>query len=146
MNKVLVEQADVGQYKIFINEEKRTVVVLFEVYNDDLGNIISKEVTKHSNESISLLPEFCDCYIVDNFRGIAKCHQKDKFDETTGIRIAKARARIKYLEAKAANLYKAAFALSNAALAIGKRCKNIEKKVKQLCFESYQEGMINYGI
>ena len=141
MIKTIIETADIGRYKIFVNEEKRTVVVLLETYGDNVGDIISKEVIKNSNDTISLLPEFCDCYIDTCFRGIAKCHPEDKFDEAKGITIAKSRARIKYLDAKRENLYKSAISLSNAALAIGKRCEKIEKTIQKLCVDAYSAGI-----
>ena len=83
----LFKQNDEIRY--IINEEKRTVVCLIKVQPTLTADIVDKYLeASNLNRTCGLDIDF----LGETFRGIAKCHPEDKWDEEVGCELARKRA------------------------------------------------------
>lgn len=82
--------------KVYINEEKGTVVYKLDLYRDDrvLYEINTKVFYPYRDNAWHLKVNALDC-IYNEFVGKAKCSPEDTFDKEKGIKIARAKAVIK---------------------------------------------------
>ena len=86
-----------GHYRTFVNEEKRTVAVLFTPYHP-CKEIPFEGELKYKGIGFEIEGLNDDGVDIPVFTGKAKCLLTDSFDEETGYQIAKERALLKYFE------------------------------------------------
>ena len=112
MNKFKTEGREVVEY--YIDEEKGTVAAVLTVPRD----IVAQEMMNIMNKSSGSAFMADGVVLKDNmllngvYRGVAHCHENDTFNETVGMRFAKARALCAYYEdrKRVSNRLKAIFA------------------------------------
>lgn len=86
----------------FINEDKRTVVALIDQAENDVHKAVNK-LFKDPKLAESFRFRGGESFLYGpyngNFRGIARCHPDDTWDEDEGIKIATFRANRQYRRA-----------------------------------------------
>lgn len=83
--------------KYYVNEDKRTVVAVIDGCNWDAYNEVEKIV---ENYGVHVSDYNKVVYMPRTFKGIAKCHPEDKWDEEVGKKVARHKLLVAYNEAK----------------------------------------------